>query len=196
MNPFVRYAGQILALSITAGAGAQNLADAPLIFRSGNWDVHRTSDGMTDTSACVATYGTQYGVMLGENALTIAVPDGVRRVQLRFDNDTALPQRQATRDEVHASRIEIQGADFAEVLRSGRLRYEAVTRNNDATVSGDINLSGAFQAHGNVVAGCAGNPIVMPNPPAPPADNCTPALRQRMADQGIPQANIDKICGA
>jgi hypothetical protein len=80
------------------------------------------------------------------------------------------------------------------VLRSRRLRFSAQTLANGA-VSGDIDLVGAMQAHSNVAAGCAGNPIVMPNPPAPPRDGCTPELRQRMADQGIPAGNIEKICG-
>jgi hypothetical protein len=187
-----RWLGLGIALA-ACGAQAQDGAEAPLIFRSGNWDVHRTVDPMSDASVCTAVYNGQFSIALSENALTIAIPDGVRRVQLRFDSDPALPQREATHSEMRNGRIEITAADFAEVMRSHRLRYEAVTVTHDIQV-GDIDLNGAFQAHANVAAGCAGNPIVMPNPPAPPADGCTPELRQRMADQGIPLANIDKIC--
>lgn len=187
-----RWAGLGFALAV-AGAQAQNVGDAPIIFRVGHWSVHRTVDAMNDATVCTAVYDGQNGTQLRENALDIDVGDGLRRVQLRFDDDPALPQREASHSEMRNGRIEIGGADFAEVLRSRRLRFSAQTVANDA-ISGDIDLVGALQAHSNVAAGCAGNPIVMPNPPAPPRDGCTPELRQRMTDQGIPAANIDKIC--
>ena len=185
--------GQVVAFLFATGAQAQSLNESPIILRSGAWDVHRTTDAMTDAVVCTAVYNSEFAVQMSENMLTIASPDGVKRVRLRFDNDAALPDRLATRSEIHNNRIEIDGADFAALLQSRRLRYEALTMNN-GSVSGDINLSGAYEAHGNVAAGCAGNAIVMPNPPAQPADNCSAELRQRMADQGIPAANIDKIC--
>jgi len=183
-----------LGLALAAiGAQAQDVGQAPIIFRSGHWSVHRTVDPMTDATVCTALYDGQNGTQLRENALDIDVGDGLRRVQLRFDDDPALPEREASHSEMRNGRIELRGADFSEVLRSRRLRFSAQTLANGA-ITGDIDLVGALQVHSNVAAGCAGNPIVMPNPPAPPRDGCTPELRQRMADQGIPVGNIEKIC--
>lgn len=91
------------------------------------------------------------------------------------------------------SRIEIDGADLSSALNARRLRYEATTL-GDLLVSGDLDLSGMYVAYGNIRAGCAGNPILMSMPPAPQHGNCTPELRQRMADHGIPAASIDQIC--
>jgi len=179
---------------IVAGtAQAQSLPDSPVILRSGSWDVHRTQDAMSDKAVCTGVYDTRYEIQLGDNALTIGVADRLKSVRLRFDDETAQAPRAATSSENRNSRIEIEGRDFAEALNSHRLRYEAVTA-GDLTVAGDLDLSGIYVAHGNIRAGCAGNPIVMSMPPAPPADKCTAELRQRMADNGIPTANIDQIC--
>jgi hypothetical protein len=172
---------------------AQSLSDSPVILRSGAWDVHRTQDAMSDATVCTGVYNGQFDIALAENMLSIAVADRVKSVRLRFDEEAAQPVRAATRSELKNSRIEITGRDFAALLNSRRLRYEAVTL-GDLSVSGDLDLAGIYVAHGNVVAGCAGNPIVMSMPPAPAADKCTPELRQRMTDNGIPQPNIDQIC--
>jgi hypothetical protein len=183
----------VLGISVSTIALAQSLADSPMIFRAGVWDVHRTTDAMTDASVCTAVYNGHFDIALSENMLSIAMADHVKSVRLRFDEEQAQPVRAATASEFKNSRIEIGGGDFAELLDSRRLRYEAVTVGN-LSVSGDIDLTGIYLAQGNVAAGCAGNPIVMSMPPPPAADKCTPELRQRMADNGIPAANIDQIC--
>lgn len=182
-----------LSLLATGAATAQSLQDAPVILRSGAWDVHRTQDAMSDAVACIGVYNGRFEIQLGENMLSIAVTDRIKRVRLRFDDAAAQPARAATRSEQKNSRIEIDGGDFAELLNSRRLRYEADTL-GDLAVSGDLDLAGIYVAHGNIAAGCAGNPILMSMPPPPPADKCTPELRQRMADNGIPAANIEQIC--
>jgi len=183
----------VLWFIVAGTAQAQSLPDSPVILRSGSWNVHRTQDAMSDASVCTGVYNTRYEIQLGDNALTIGVADRLKSVRLRFDEATAQAARPATRSENRNSRIEIEGRDFAEALNSHRLRYEAVTT-GDLSVAGDLDLSGIYVAHGNIRAGCAGNPIVMSMPPAPPADKCTPELRQRMADSGIPAQNIQQIC--
>ncbi|HEX6833039.1 MAG TPA: hypothetical protein VF132_05850, partial [Rudaea sp.] len=85
------------------------------------------------------------------------------------------------------------GADFSSALDSKRLRYQAETVSG-GTVSGEISLDGIFQAHGNVAAGCSGNPIASSRPA--PADACTPALRERMQQKGIAAQDIQDICRA
>lgn len=181
----------LLVCACAASAAAQSLSDSPIVLQSGAWAVHRIQDPMTDASVCLATYGHQDGVQLGAGMFSITTIEPVKKVQLRFDDDSAQSARAATHSEFKNNRIEITGSDFSTLLDSRRLRYEATTISN-ATLSGDIDLNGAYVAHGNVAAGCAGNPINTPKPAA--SDNCTQELRQRMTDQGIPPANIDKIC--
>ena len=184
----------LVSCLIVAGAvHAQSLPDSPVVLRSGSWDVHRTQDAMSDASVCTGVYNGRYAIQLGDDALTIGTADRIRNVRLRFDDEPAQMPRPATRSEIRNSRIEIEGRDFAAALDAHRLRYEATTF-GDLVIAGDLDLSGIYVAHGNIRAGCAGNPIVMSMPPPPPADRCTGELRQRMTDNGIPDANIEQIC--
>ena len=173
-------------------ANAQALQNSPIIFHSGQWDVHRTRDAMTDATVCTGVYRDQYSVQLSENMLVIALSDGVKEVQLRFDDADALPPRKGSPSEFKNGRIEITGSDFTQVLDSKRLRYEAQTVTN-GTMSGDINLDGVFQVHGNVAAGCSGNPIAVAKAAT---DGCTTAMRDRMMQKGIAARDIDDICSA
>ena len=172
-------------------AHAQSLTSSPVIFRSGAWEVHRSTDAMSDAAVCTAIYKNNFGVQLGENMLTIAVPDGVKNVQLRFDNGDPQAVRDATHSEFQNSRVEITGNDFHQVIDSSQLRYQVTTAAN-SVVTGDIDLNGVFQTHDNVRAGCAGSAIASANVPA--SDACTPALRDRMSRKGIAPQDIEEIC--
>ena len=173
------------------GASAQSLTSSPVIFRSGGWEVHRSTDAMTDASVCTAIYKNNFGVQLAENMLTIAIADGVKNVQLRFDNADPQTVRPATQSEFQNNRVEITGSDFHQVIDSSRLRYQVTTAAN-SVVTGDIDLNGVFQTHDNVRAGCAGNAIASAS--APVSDACTPALRDRMSRKGIAPQDIEEIC--
>jgi hypothetical protein len=186
-----RIAFASLSFCIVIGASAQSLSSSPVIFRSGPWEVHRTTDAMTDATVCTAVYKNNFGVQLSENMLTIAVPDGVKNVQLRFDDSDPQAVRPATHSEFENSRVEITGGDFHQVIDSSRLRYQVTTAAN-SVVTGDIDLGGVFQTHDNVRAGCAGSPIATPT--AQTSDACTPALRDRMSHKGIAAQDIEEIC--
>lgn len=174
-------------------ASAQSLADSPVIFSNGQWDVHRTKDVMTDATICTGVYRGQYNIQLGENSLKIVLADAVKNVTLRFDEESPKASRPATRSEWKNKTIEISGSDFAELLDSRRLRYQALTESN-TTVSGDIDLNGVFQVHDNVAAGCAGNPIAVPPPRPIAADVCTQSMRDRMNQKGLSAQDISDIC--
>ncbi|MEP6485476.1 MAG: hypothetical protein ABJB01_13585 [Rudaea sp.] len=185
----------LVTLFFAGVAAAQSLNNSPIIFSSGVWDVHRTTDAMTDATVCTSIYKNQFGIQLGENMLTIAIADGVKNVQLRFDEAAAKPLRLATKSEFQNNRIEVTASDFAELIDSRRLRYQVTTGTND-TASGDIDLNGVFQTHDNVRAGCAGNPIAAPEHSAAMVDTCTPGLRDRMSRKGIAPQDIQDICSA
>ncbi len=174
-----------------ATAGAQSLTSSPIIFSAGVWDVHRTTDAMTDATVCTAVYKNNFGVQVGENIMTIAIADGVKNVQLRFDTANPGPVRPATPSEFKNNRIEITGSDFAQMLDSRRMRYQATTATN-STASGEIDLDGVFQTHDNVRAGCAGSPVAKSTPATREA--CSKDVRDRMAQKGIAPQDIQDIC--
>jgi hypothetical protein len=194
MNVRTRLNGRIAFASLVicaVAAHAQSLTSSPVIFRSGAWEVHRSTDAMTDATVCTAVYKNNFGVQLSENMLTIAVPDGVKNVQLRFDDGDPQVVRAASHSEFENNRVEITGGDFHQMIDSSRLRYQVTTAAN-SVVTGDIDLNGAFQTHDNVRAGCSGNGIASTN--APVSDACTPALRDRMSHKGIAPQDIEEIC--
>src|SRR5450432_1489799 len=78
-------------------ASAQSLAESPIIFRSGQWEVHRVTNAMTDATVCTGVSKGRFDIQLDENTLTIAVADGVKDVQLRFDNEAPKPVRPASK---------------------------------------------------------------------------------------------------
>ena len=187
----IRNTFALLALTVAAHAGAQSLTASPIIFSVGAWDVHRTTDMMTDATVCTAIYKNNFGVQLGENMMTIAIADGVKNVQLRFDSANAGAVRAATPSELKNNRIEITGSDFAEMLNSRWLRYQVTTGTNN-TASGEIDLNGVFQTHDNVRAGCAGSPVAKTAPATREA--CSKGVRDRMAQKGIAPQDIQDIC--
>ena len=101
------------------------------------------------------------------------------------------PVRPATPSEFKNNRIEITGSDFAQVLDSRRMRYQATTATN-STASGEIDLDGVFQTHDNVRAGCAGSPVAKTAPATREA--CSKDVRDRMAQKGIAPQDIQDIC--
>ncbi len=174
-------------------ASAQSLTNSPIIFSAGVWDVHRTTDMMSDATVCTAIYKNNFGVQLTDNMLTVAIADGVKNVQLRFDEGNANATRPATPSEFKNNRIEVTGSDFAALLDSHRLRYQVTTGTN-GVASDDIDLNGVFQTHDNVRAGCAGNPVSKTAPAS--RDACSPGVRNRMAQKGIAAQDIQDICSA
>jgi len=183
----------LFAVSVAGFASAQSLTASPIIFSAGVWDVHRTTDPMTDATVCTSIYKNNFGVQLGENMMTIAIADGVKNVQLRFDRANPQAVRPATPSEFKNNRIEITGGDFAQMLDSRWLRYQVTTGTNN-TASGEIDLNGVFQTHDNVRAGCAGSPVAKTTPAT--RDACSKGVRDRMAQKGIAPQDIQDICDA
>jgi hypothetical protein len=134
------------------------LESSPVVFRSGDWAVHRTQDSMTDASICTAIYRNNATIQLASRSLTIAIADGLKDVTLRFDNENARQLRLPKRSERAVSAVDIEGQDFTYLLRSNRLRYRVLTL-DDALLEGDIDLTGASDAWKNIQSGCVGDPL-------------------------------------
>lgn len=179
------------------GTTAGTLVGSPIILRSGDWAVHRTRDSMTDAAICTGVYKENFDIQLSASALIIAIPDGLKSVRLRFDNDDPEEMRLAKNSERAIDAINISGADYKNLLRSKRLRFEAQTL-TDSIVNGDIDLNGLTIARSNIEAGCFGNPLNSPSAAAsaPKSSECSDAARTRMEQKGLSVQDIATICTA
>ena len=148
----------IAAAAPCFAAAAPEIAAAPVIYRSGDWAVHRTQDSMTDANICTAIYRGNADIQLGSHSLVIAIAEGTENVTLRFDNEPARATRRPKPSEWSVSAIDIEGADFAYLLQSKRLRYRVLTSTANI-VEGDIDLTGANDVYNNIRAGCVGEPL-------------------------------------
>ncbi len=140
------------------GIALAQLESSPVVFRSGNWAVHRTQDSMTDANICTATYRNNAAIQLASHSLTIAIANGLKDVTLRFDNENARQLRLPKRSERAVGAVDIEGDDFTYLLRSNRLRYRVLTL-DDTLVEGDVDLTGASDAWKNIQSGCVGDPL-------------------------------------
>ena len=155
----IAVAASSTAMILVCGiAAAQTLAAAPVVFRSGDWAVHRRLDPMTDANLCTALYREASGIQLGSHSLTIAIDGGVKNVTLRYDDEPARAARLPKHSERSVSAVNIEGTEFDHLLQSGRLRYRVLTEADDV-VEGDIDLTGARDAYKNIQNGCLGEPI-------------------------------------
>lgn len=191
-----------LGIGIFAGlvstADAGDLASSPVILRNGDWSVHRTHDAMTDSKVCTGVYKDNYDIQLSATALMIAIPDGLKSVRLRFDNEDAQDMRLPRGSESAIGAINIRGEDYQRLLRSKRLRFEALST-TDNVISGDLDLNGVNIIRSNIEAGCFGNPINVVAPAAAPKSNvpeCSDGARARMAQRGISAQDIVTFCTA
>jgi hypothetical protein len=141
-----------------SAATAQTLADSPVVFRSSDWAVHRRQDPMTDANICTALYRGHSGIQLGSHSLAIAIDGGVKSVTLRYDNAAAHAPRPPKHSERSVAAVNIEGAEFDELLQSGRLRYRVLTE-TDNVVEGVIVRAGARDAFRNIQNGCLGEPL-------------------------------------
>ena len=148
----------LAALVALPGMAMAQLESSPVVFRSGDWAVHRTQDSMTDANVCTAIYRNNASIQLASHSLTIAIANGLKDVTLRFDNENARRVRLPKRSERAVSAVDIEGDDFNYLLRSNRLRYRVLTL-DDTLVEGDIDLTGASDAWKNIQSGCVGDPL-------------------------------------
>jgi len=158
ISSLIRAAFVVAATAPCLAAAAQEIASAPVIYRSGDWAVHRTQDSMTDANICTAIYRGNADIQLGSHSLVIAIAEGTENVTLRFDNEPARPTRRPKGPEWSVSAIDIEGADFTYLLQSKRLRYRVFT-STAYVVEGDIDLTGVNDVYNNIRAGCVGEPL-------------------------------------
>ena len=134
----------LIAFAAWPGIALAQLESSPVVFRSGDWAVHRTQDSMTDANICTATYRDNAAIQLASHSLTIAIASGLKDVTLRFDNENAQPARACpnTLLERAVSAVAIARVRISPItlLRSNRVRYRVLTLDDAETRRGATSI--------------------------------------------------------
>lgn len=173
----------LLIFSSIANAG---LADAPIVFKSGEWSVHKNTDVMTDKVSCTGIYKSEYGIQLTEDKLFISVRGGLKGITLRFGNQPAEGLRLASEMEKQVDAIMIQNNDFTKALGSSRLRAQVLTVLGNMR-NYDIDLNGISAAVKNIRSGCPGKPVkkTLSKKPSLCSDTVLKRLRNKKVNANI-----------
>jgi hypothetical protein len=181
-----------LASAVPATSGS--LADAPVVFRSGNWSVVRTTDPMTDAVSCTGIYKDDYAIQLSPSDLYIRVQGGIEGITLRFDDEAPRRLRLATEMEKKTDAVDISGADFTQLSSTRRLRVEVVTLVRGGQFS-DIDLSGIREAQETIRLGCPASGAVQPGKQVNTSLGLCPGkVTERLKARGFTEESIREIC--
>lgn len=188
----------ILFFIATAPANA-DLKNSAIAMKSGNWKVLRSLDAMTDKVQCTGIYKENYSIQLAQDELYVSVSGGIQGVTLRFDEQSPLSMRLATKMEKEIRSVIISGTEFTQLTQSKRLRLQVST-----LVSGlhndDLDLTGLNEALQSISTNC---PVVPPPEKAiekveqkasSPQLTCSEMLITKMKKQGLKEKQIRAIC--
>ena len=132
----------------SAALAADDISLGKEVFKSRNWSVRQTPDGMTGVMSCTGLYQHKYIVQLTGDALylSLAPSGGFRSYTARFDDEPASADRPASPHEGAIQSIALTGADFAKVLNSKRVQLQ-VTTSGPRPEAHEIDLSDIGPAH-------------------------------------------------
>jgi hypothetical protein len=159
---------RIAALPLLITIGAANIANAglsdqPIVYKSGQWDVRKSVDSMTDKVTCTGVHRKSFGYQVSADALYLNVRGSLKSVTLRYGNNKPEPLRLATDLERDISSMILKGGEFRKLLTVNRLRTQSLTY-LDSLDSKDINLSGINKVVAFIKAGCKVTPSGIPKP--------------------------------
>lgn len=184
----IRFILQATTLGMLACSGLANAAlDAePVVFKSGEWSVHRSTDSMTDEISCTGIYKEEYGIQLTDDALYISVRGGLKGITLRFGDQPVDSLRLPRKMEEQIDVIMIENNDFTRLLGSNRLRAQAMTVLGSIR-NYDIDLKGISAAVKNIRSGCPGDPVkkTLSRKPSLCGDKVIKRLRSKNVDAAI-----------
>ncbi len=187
------FAAVVAAIAMPALAGVP-LNQEPVVFKSGNWSVHRSTDQMTDKVRCTGVYKDNYRIQLAHDQLFIRLKGTPTSYWLRYDDgpssDTLLP----TDIDKQIRIISLKGDAFNSLFSAHRLRWSVLTVLSEMD-DGDIDLTGIAEAHANILNGCPDNGTVAPAPAAP-ASACSAEVKRRLQAKGMSAADIEEVCAA
>ena len=191
----------VSAFAAAHTVAAAGLANEPVVFRSGKWEVRRGQDAMTDQISCTGIHSSGPRVQLSDRGFYVGIQGGVRGVTVRYDNDPPQQMRLATEMEKKVRAVIFDGADFDRVQNAKRVRIQVMTV-LDQVAESDIDLTGIDQALQNIRSGCPVQSTISPSltnntdsaqTPPPPA--CSDAVKAKLKARGMKPAQIAEICG-
>jgi hypothetical protein len=170
---------------------AGSLANAPIVFRSGNWAVLRSTNSMTDKTSCTGIYKDQAGIQLANDSLFITIQGGIQTVTLRFDDQPPERLRLGTEMEKEIRSVHITGDEFRKLLGSNRLRVQVLTLLRGIE-DRDMDLIGLSETLSNIRQGCPGAPQGSAASEKPSL--CSDKIQKRLREKGMSPADIQYIC--
>jgi hypothetical protein len=170
---------------------AGSLANAPVVFKSGNWSVLRSTDAMTDKASCTGIYKDQVGIQLANDSLFISMQGGIQSVTLRFDDQPPERLRLGTEMEKELRSVRITGDEFRKLLGSSRLRVQVLTLLRGIE-DRDLDLIGISEALANIRQGCPGAPQGSAASEKPSL--CSDKIQKRLREKGMSPTDIQYVC--
>lgn len=167
MNNYSRIAA--LPFLITIGAtniANAGLADLPIVYKSGQWDVRKSVDSMTDKVTCTGVHRKNFGYQASADTLYLNVRGSLKSVTLRYGDNKPEAFRLATDLERDIGSMILKGGEFRKLLTVNRLRTQSLTY-LDSLDSKDIDLSGIKKVVAFIKAGCKVTPSGIPKPKVP-----------------------------
>ena len=136
---FKQFANAIVVAVLTLAAfAASSQAGAQTSWRVGEWTIVKQTSQMTDKVSCIAEPDSSPRIAVFADKAYLEVLPGTTSVQLRFGTNPAREGRLLTALERRSLSVEIAGNDFAELVKTQRLRVQIVRR----YVPGDDGVQG------------------------------------------------------
>lgn len=159
----------LLAIAAFIAGVCVQAAERPnqAVYRSGPWFVVRSVRDSGNVVACTGFYRANGHVQLSKDMLIIQTEEDVKSVAFGFDDQPVGAQRPLTAGEKELKAIAFNGADFAKLSQSRKVRVEVATP--QGTMRHELELTGLAGALDNIAQGC----------PVPADKKERPARRRR-----------------
>ncbi len=193
MKYFKSKAAYFFCIGLIPSIAFAGLDSAAVVFKSGNWSVHRDKDAMTDEISCTGIYKDDYAIQLVDDALYIKVRGGVKTVKLRYGEQSPEGMRLADDMEKKIGVIVIDDAEFTKLLASNRLRAQVLTV-LDSVNNYDISLAGVTEAVKNIRSGCPDQSVSENSLKAPIL--CGDKIIERLKAKKVSDEVIEYACSA
>ena len=140
-----------IAVSLSASFSFAQTAHAdlgPIVQATGNWEIHRSQDSMTDEVLCTGTLKDSPSVQLNSGKMYVIVRGGPQGYRVRVDNNAPSGMRLVNDIDRQVGAIELS-QDLQTILDGHRLRLSVVTYLGERDF--DLNITGATQAEDFIV---------------------------------------------
>jgi hypothetical protein len=174
---------------------AQSSKSTVKTLTTGNWSVERGVDTMSDKIICTGFHNLSRSAQLSSDRMYVVVSGGIQSVTLRFGEKPARGLRLARKLEMDVGAIILEGAEFAEVSTTARVRVQVLTLVKGLFTQ-NLDTTGIDEALKHIRSGCpapTGNSKTHTAPAIKPL--CNESLTSRLKVAGVTAAQIAIACG-